>query len=213
MTEAEIAALREGARTPAVCGPQDMSAVAADLSAAFATYPMFEWVIRDDARRDQGRLKLFNLMMYGTAQDGVVMRPPSGGAAAVWIHSDKLTPTPFWDELRGLPTLLSATGLRRFGRLAALRAGMDKHHPMDRPHIYLWLLGVRPEAQGYGVGSRLLQAGLERVDAQGLPAFLETSTEENVALYRRYGFEVISEYLCAPNSPPSWGMWREAPPA
>jgi ribosomal protein S18 acetylase RimI-like enzyme len=213
LTPDQITGLREGAATPVVCAAQDLNAAAADLSAAFATYPMFDWVIRDDARRDEGRLKLFTMMMHGMASEGVVLRPPSGGAAAVWVHSDKLAPTPLLDELRALPTLLSATGLRRFGRLAALRAGMDKHHPMDRPHLYLWLLGVRPEAQGYGVGSRLLKAGLERVDAQGLPAFLETSTEENVALYRRHGFEVICDYLCAPDSPPSWAMWRDARPA
>ncbi len=42
--------------------------------------------------------------------------------------------------------------------------------------------------------------------------FLETSTETNVALYRRHGFEVIGEYWVRPDSPPSWAMWREPAP-
>eukprot|EP01042_Synura_sphagnicola_P018406 gene18406-23271_t len=34
--------------------------------------------------------------------------------------------------------LLNATGLARFSRLSVLRSAMDKHHPLDRPHDYLW---------------------------------------------------------------------------
>nr|QQZ52074.1 GNAT family N-acetyltransferase [Phenylobacterium glaciei] len=61
-----------------------------------------------------------------------------------------------------------------------MRKVMDELHPMARPHAYLWFLGVRPEAQGLGVGSRMLKAGLAKVDAAGLPAYLESSNEANV---------------------------------
>ena len=80
---------------------------------------------------------------------------------------------------------------------------------MERPHAYLWFLGVRPEAQGLGVGSRMLKAGLAKVDAAGLPAYLESSNEANVPLYRRYGFEVMREFRARADAPPAWAMWRE----
>ena len=95
-------------------------------------------------------------------------------------------------------------------RLARLREVMDKAHPTDRPHAYLWFLGVTPEAQGHGIGSRLLKAKLDRLDVENMPAFLETATERNVALYRRHGFDVLSEYRPAPDAPRMWAMWREA---
>ena len=53
-----------------------------------------------------------------------------------------------------LPALIGLTGWPRFGRLAAMRAAMDRHHPLERPHDYLFFLGVVPEAQGHGIGSR-----------------------------------------------------------
>ena len=133
-----------------------------------------------------------------------------GGGASVWIPSMRMGPSRWWEELRSLPVILAATGLARLDRMSAMRAAMEKHHPAERPHLYLWLLGVRPEAQGAGVGSRLLRAGLDRADAQGLPVFLETATTRNVALYRRHGFEVLAEYRARADAPLSWAMWREA---
>jgi ribosomal protein S18 acetylase RimI-like enzyme len=81
---------------------------------------------------------------------------------------------------------------------------------MDRPHAYLWFLGVTPEAQGRGVGSRLIKAKLDVLDQADTPAFLETATERNVAFYRRHGFDVLSEYRAEGNAPRIWAMWREA---
>lgn len=210
MTEAEIEALRRGAAAPERATPGDLEAVARDLAASFETDPVFQWFLRDDGRRDLGRLKLFRLLTGVGLVDGEVLRPASGGAASVWLPSQSLGPTPWLDELRSLPTILAATGFSRLSRMSAARAAMDRHHPMDREHAYLWFIGVAPEAQGLGVGSRLLAAGLERVDAQGLPAYLESSNIANVPLYRRYGFEVTREIEPAPGAPILYAMWREA---
>jgi len=193
----DIEALRRGAETPSLAGQADLAAVAADLSDAFADDVMFDWFLRTDSRRDAARLTFFDFiirsMVFGA---GSIERPAIGGAAAVWLPFEALKPTPLMTELRALPVLLGATGLARFARLAAVRDCMDKHHPMDRPHAYLMFLGVSREAQGHGV-------------AAGLPAYLETQTERNIALYRRHGFEVTSENRPRSDSPPLWSMWRE----
>ncbi len=206
----DVDALRRGAETPVQAGRSDLPGVAADLSDAFADDVMFDWYLRPDTRRDAARLKLFNLMVADMAFGaGRIDRPAVGGAAAVWLPFKALVPTPLMTELRALPTLLFATGLARFSRLTAMRECMDKHHPMDRPHAYLMFLGVSRAAQGHGVGSRLLKAGTDRCDAAGQPAYLETQTERNIALYRRHGFEVISENRPRPDAPRLWSMWRE----
>jgi hypothetical protein len=43
------------------------------------------------------------------------------------------------------------------------------------------------------VGSFLVMPTLERADGEGLPVYLETEKEANVAYYRRFGFEVQRE--------------------
>jgi ribosomal protein S18 acetylase RimI-like enzyme len=206
----DIEALRRGAETPERATAADAEGVAADLADAFAGDVMFDWFLRADARRDAARLRFFQLLVGEMAfPEGRIDRPATGGAAAVWMPSETQGPLPLGQELRALPTLLHATGLARFPRLLALREDMDKHHPMDRPHAYLWFLGVTHAAQGLGVGSRLLKVGCDRLDAAGQAAYLETQTERNLALYRRHGFDVISEHRPRRDAPMLWSMWRE----
>lgn len=85
---------------------------------------------------------------------------------------------------------------------------MEEHHPKT-PHWYLPMIGVDPAYQGEGVGSALLAKALERVDADGLPAYLESSNPANVPLYRRHGFEVVAEIQTA-DSPVMYPMARPA---
>ena len=210
----DVQGLRRAAETPVAAGLADLPAVAADLADAFADDVMFDWLLRPDARRDEGRLRFFAFIIRHLAfEAGRIERPAVGGAAAVWLPFEALGPTPLRTELRALSTLLFATGLARFGRLAAVRETMDRNHPMDRPHAYLMFLGVARVAQGHGVGSRLLKVGTDRLDAAGIPAYLETQTERNIALYQRHGFEVISETRPRPDAPRLWGMWRPPGPA
>lgn len=206
----DIESMRRQAEAPTEAAAADLKGVAADLSDAFADDPMFDWFFRTDGRRDEARLKFFNFLVARMAFGvGKIERPAGGGAAAIWMPFEWLGPTPFLQEIQALPTLLFTTGLARFGRLAAMRDDMDRHHPLQRRHAYLWFLGVSRQAQGHGVGSRLLKTGTDRCDAAGLPAYLETQTERNVALYRRHGFEVLSEHRCRPDAPMMWSMWRE----
>jgi len=205
----DIDAMRRGAEAPTLAGPADIDEVARTLSDAFAHDPHLCWFMRDDNGRDGARLAFFRLLMKDGAAVARIDRPAAGGAAAVWMPFEWLGPQPFTAELRLLPTLIRATGLARFGRLMAIRADMDRHHPMDRPHAYLWFLGVAPAAQGRGVGSALLRAAGQRLDAAAMPAYLETGTTRNVALYERHGFAVLSEHKARADAPVMWSMWRE----
>ena len=206
----DIDLMRRSAEAPELATAADIDSVSQDLSAAFVADPVFAWFSRADTRRDAARLKFFrHLLTELVVGVGEVLRPSTGGAAAVWMPSESLGPNPLNKELLALPMLLGLTGWSRFWRLLQLREAMDRRHPMDRPHAYLWFLGVTPQAQGHGVGSRLLKSKTDRLDAEGRAAFLETATTRNVALYRRHGFEVVAEYRPSADGPMNWAMWRD----
>ena len=206
----DAAAIRRSAETPATATAADLGGVIRDLSDAFHEDPHFDWFLRADARRDAARLGVFNYLLRNLGRKARIDRPEGGGAAAVWMPFAAIKePSSLLDDLKMARPMLSATGFSRIGRLLQIRAAMDRNHPMDREHIYLWFLGVTPPLQGMGIGSRLLRAGLNRADEAGLPAYLETGTTRNVALYRRHGFEVIHEAPPGKGAPVMWHMWRE----
>ncbi|KAJ5561976.1 hypothetical protein N7535_003561 [Penicillium sp. DV-2018c] len=62
----------------------------------------------------------------------------------------------------------------------------------SNPHVYCHTVAVHPDYQGKGVGARLMQWGVDVAEQLSLPIYLE-STVEGVPLYRKLGFQTLSE--------------------
>ena len=94
---------------------------------------------------------------------------------------------------------------------AALRQReKDRREIMQgRAYRYLQIIGVATVYQGQGYGGMLLRALIEKSDGDGLPVYLETETERNVNMYKRFGFEVIKEIALPVIHLPMWEMVRE----
>ncbi|MFL6181894.1 MAG: GNAT family N-acetyltransferase, partial [Actinomycetes bacterium] len=76
-------------------------------------------------------------------------------------------------------------------------------------HWYLSLLATAPSHRGRGAGMGLVQAHLEQVDDDGLPAYLESTNPANIGRYQRVGFE-LDGYFDLPQGPRVDRMWRDA---
>jgi GNAT superfamily N-acetyltransferase len=88
---------------------------------------------------------------------------------------------------------------------------MEKNHPRYE-HFYVWMFGVSPAHQRGGRGRALMANAVERADAAGVPAYLETGNPDNLPYYGSHGYEVIGE-LPLPRGAPMWFMERPARPA
>jgi len=75
-------------------------------------------------------------------------------------------------------------------RFRLFDALLAKHHPGDFDHDHLAILAVHPDHQRQGIGSSLLAAHHEQLDASDPPraAYLEASDNETRQLYLRHGF-------------------------
>jgi ribosomal protein S18 acetylase RimI-like enzyme len=145
------------------------------------------------------------LMAFGgrALEEGIVDRDPLDRAAALWFPPG-LEP----DAEAIMAHLEASVPAERLDRLAAGMEVQGSMHPHD-PHWYLPWIGVKPEAQGMGLGSALLVTGLARADADGLPAYLEATSRRNAALYARHGFEETG-IVEAEGYPEIIAMWRPA---
>jgi predicted N-acetyltransferase YhbS len=106
------------------------------------------------------------------------------------------------------PTFLLAFRSRMVGA-QKIEDIMKEKHP-EEPHWYLFAIGSDPTVRGAGFGQALMRSRLDRCDAEHAPACLESTKEETVPYYMRFGFEVIEEMRLPGGCPSMWPMWRAA---
>jgi len=188
---------------PRLATAADLDPMVEVLADAFFEDPLFGWFFPDPVTRPGLTERMFSFL-------GAHLFVPLGqcaafgdAAAAFWQPPGEGVDDAFWAEHgAGFAAVLDG----HMEKLGAIGVAMEEHHPTD-PCWYLGMLGVRSGAQGRGLGGRLLEFTLERVDEAGEAAYLEASTPRNRSLYERNGFEVIGE-ISVDDSPTLWAMWR-----
>jgi ribosomal protein S18 acetylase RimI-like enzyme len=94
------------------------------------------------------------------------------------------------EKIRMTPAMLKGLGLLSSVKVGSWMAAWSKRDPAE-PHIHLGPIGVDPEAQGRGIGRRLMERYCEELDRAAVAGYLETDRPENVEFYRRFGFRVV----------------------
>lgn len=188
--------------------PEELRKAIEVVSRAMSTSPMAVAVIGADPERCYRHLHRFFHRLYRLAhhQRPLVARLDGRIVASTNDLVGGACRASAWDQIRSLPAL-AATGPRSAIRAAQWFKDWERRDP-DRPHAHFGPFGVEPALQGRGIGSLVLREYTRRLDAAGEDSYLETEKPENVALYGRFGFEVIEsdEVLGVPN----WFMWRAA---
>ena len=82
----------------------------------------------------------------------------------------------------------------------------SEYHPKDA--WYLAFIAVDPSQQGSGIGSFILKEALKMIDEKNEKAYLEASSERNMSLYERHGFECLGR-IQINDSPPAFPMIRQ----
>lgn len=185
---------------------EELSKVGVVLAAAFADDPVWSWMAAPGHWDRRAPAWFERDAMLTLAGHGEVLVDDELRGAAVWAAPKH------WKGTGGEAVRLALPSVRLFRRRMprAMRAiaAMESHHPVDPAHWYLSILGTDPAHQGHGVGSALIRAVTDRCDAEGLPAYLESSKEANVPFYARHGFQVTEE-LTIDDGPTMWLMWRD----
>jgi ribosomal protein S18 acetylase RimI-like enzyme len=189
--------------------PQDAPALARTLALAFADDPVSVWFFPREADR---------LQRLQRAYERVFLRPialpreatftvAGHAGVAMWLPPGQAQLGAL-EQLWLLPAMVAEFG-RDLPRAMRGMSAMDAVHPHE-PHWYLWLLGVDPQRQGEGLGSRLLADVLERCGRDRVPAYLQATSARSRELYLRHGFQDRGELRLPDDGPRLWPMWREA---
>ncbi|MFI5616340.1 GNAT family N-acetyltransferase [Streptomyces sp. NPDC051567] len=183
----------------------DRDAVALLLDRAFRTDPVSTWVFPDPEHRAAVHARFLGVFVDVALAGGRIDYAVDGSAAALWLRVPAGEPEGE-DET---PALMRAVADPDNERCELVGRLMGAVHPTAEEHEYLLMIAVDPERQGEGLGSRLIGPVLERCDREGVPAYLEASSERSMRLYERLGWERTGEPLRLPDGPQVWPMWRK----
>jgi GNAT superfamily N-acetyltransferase len=186
----------------------DAGALADVLALALFDDPVSLWAFPDATRRREILPAFMRVFVDASLRQGEAYTMDDLCAASLWFpprwEMNEPDAEAFEDAVRA-----AAGEYAESGPLTILGL-MERVHPRT-PHFYLAFVGTRPDRQGRGIGSLMMNAVLDRCDKERTPAYLEASAERNRPLYERLGFEVQSS-IDLPDGPSLWGMWREPRP-
>lgn len=188
----------------------EIPAMAAVLARAFARDPFFSYLAGDAPERNlRMRMGWAGILRHASAGLRETWTTNDVAGVAIWLPPGRGASS-FLDSLRMVPALARLTGWRRLREVSATTELLEERRRthVPAPHWYLSALGVDPERQRQGIGSALLQLVLDRADADGTPAYLETATARNVLLYERHGFDVVEELILPRTDVRGWLMLR-----
>jgi GNAT superfamily N-acetyltransferase len=187
------------------CPPTARDQALATVVSAFGDDPVFRWVWPARERYDELAAPFLGVLLDSRLAGGEVWTADSGAAVAMWEPPGGLylpAPEGPWVELKDRMTAREVAAWAVFDEVMGVPSSAG-------PHWYLGVLATEPVRQGTGLGRAVAAPMLGAADRAGVPAYLETATPGNLAIYRRLGFEVAREVEVPDGGPRSWLMRRD----
>lgn len=191
---------------------RDLDDAALVAARAFHDDPFFEYLDPHAVTRARGLALFWRSSIAAAASNSTITAARRSDGRLVGISV--VVPPGRWplsvaNQARQLAGALRALVVRPPALVKGARylVSMEAAHPKDRMW-YLMLLVVDPAAQRQGIGGRLQAGMLTAADHDGLDCYLETQKFENVAYYRRFGYDLASTLEPVAGGPPLYLMRR-----
>lgn len=168
--------------------------LAETIATAFHDLDASRFLIPDPGLRASLFPLIFGYDVEDTFDQGTVYATEGCGAVALWIPvaaEGLLAPEP--DER------IAKFGAELGKRYHEFHTLIHERHPAGEVYHWLMILGVRPDLQGQGIGSALLDAHHDYLDQQGLVARLEAANRRAAKLYSARGYDEVGDPLILPD--------------
>ena len=178
---------------------------------AFYDDPFFSFLLTSPERRLASLRHLYRATLIHLGDGGHLATVRHGEGivgVAAWLEPDHY-PQPIATQLAQLPGMCRAflRTPRSYNQGRVYLSALARVHPKET-HWYLCALATDPAIQRSGVGTLLMHDGLARADDEGVGCYLETQKPENLAYYRRFGFELSETLEPLSGAPALYTMWR-----
>ncbi|SDH53007.1 GNAT family N-acetyltransferase [Mucilaginibacter gossypii] len=160
------------------------------LSRSFENNQSVNYIVKQDSSRINAIRALMDYSFEMCSLFGDVWLSDNHQACALVLYPQNKRAT-FKAILLDVKLIIKAIGLLGIKKTLNRESKIKAKQPKE-PMAYLWFIGVEPNQQHKGLGSKLLQEITNDATAKQLPVYLETSTIKNLPWYERFGFIVYS---------------------
>lgn len=157
------------------------------LLESFKNDPCIQWLIEPSRHRNKLDI-IMNYTIDETFENGSIYISRENSGVILWRNEQKEKLT-FKFIKRNL-VFLFKMGIRCVIRNLKNMSRTHEHFPKNQKYLYLYLIGVKPETQGKGIASKLINPFLELCNLEKIPIFLETANTKNIEIYKRKGFQL-----------------------
>lgn len=161
------------------------------LSKSFDKNQSVNYIAQQDELREKRVTALMDYSFEICFNYGNVYLSDDNKACALVLYPDQKKTT-FKSILEDVKLLFNCVGLSNIGKAMKREAAIKQIQP-DTPMYYLWFIGVEPDSQGTGIGTKLMNDVIEDSEAKSRSIFLETSTQRNLPWYKKFGFDVYGD--------------------
>ena len=167
-------------------GSREIARAAEVFSEMFKDYSAYSEILAPE-RMEKGRRALFLYEVFA-ASPFTYVAGEFEGIASVKRPGDKERGGFFLSPCRSIEFLSSVgrEGIKKAAEYSRFAAEVSARHYRPDTDCYVKNIGVAESARGKG----LLRAMLGEL-TEGMPVYLETHDEDNVAIYRHLGFELV----------------------
>jgi len=161
------------------------------LTQSFATNQSVNYIIKQDKNR-LGRVRyLMDYSFEVCYLFGDVFLSEDKNACALVLYPDNKKTT-LKSILLDAKLIFFSVGLKNIKKTLNRENSIKKIQPKERMY-YLWFIGVNPENQNRGLGTKLLNDLIIHSNQKKRPIYLETSTRKNLPWYQKFGFQIYEE--------------------
>ena len=192
-----------------VAAAADVDAVTETITLAFRDDPVWGPALLGMDDTTEHCRRFWQFFVEGAVPHSNVFLADDAATVAVWLPPGAAEMT--GEQQDELDALIAANlSPERARAYADLWERFEASHPDTPPHMYLSLLATHPRFRGRGIGQQLLAENLAAFDAEGLPAYLESTNPVNDHRYERAGFRALGRFRAVIDDAPVTTMWRDA---
>lgn len=180
------------------------------IGRAFLPLEPCKYLVPEQSHRLAVMTRFFEVDVRECQESGSVDVTADHRGVALWMPRSGVPSES--EEPESVEELKRAVG-HYLDRFVAFNEELVSHYPTGRAFHHLMILGVDPSAQRHGLGSAILAARHARLDAEGIPAYLEAASLALTEFYQRHGYVRLEAPIVLPDGRQMHPMWREPQPS